>query len=182
MSLNVNEQLLVEAIKSMLQHDSKLGLSIHDKPKEEADAYNAERGLEYLHGNIEQMFHLKAAELDSANSLCQSFHKVHSYKYIDDPTFKTALEKELVAQAVPAHERAKAAKFVDSIIDELKEDQEWAEKDSGLNPNMADIHDVSRPEQPIDFNIIDREGYNKKNITSKRGEASPGMTPDTNNL
>jgi hypothetical protein len=182
MSLNENEQLLVEAIKSMLQHDSKLGLSIHDKPKDEAEAYNAERGLEYLHGNIEQMFHLKAAELDLADSICQGFHKVHSYKYIDDPTFKTALEKELVAQAVPAHERAQAAKFVDDIIDELKEDQEWAEKDYGLNPHMADLHDVSRPEQPMDFDIIDREGYNDKNITSKRGEASPGMTPNTDDL
>ena len=177
MSLNKNEKLLIEAVRSMLQQDAKLGLSIHDKDQYQND-YNIERGLEYLHGHINEMFAVKAAELVHSDGICQAFHKVHSYKYLDDPTFKTAMEKEMVAQAVPAEERSKANGFIVSIITELKEEQqEWAEKDSGFSPYLDEIKSISQPEQPMNFTIHDHDGYNDKNITWKRGETSPGRTP-----
>lgn len=177
MSLNENEELLLEAIKSMLQDDAKLGLTVHDKDKKE-DEYQAERGLEYLHGNINEMFRLKAAELDHSDAVNQAFNKVHSYKYVDDPTFSTAFEKELVAQAVPANERAEAAIFISKIIDELKEDnEEWAEKDFGFNPNIEELKNISQPEQPLDFEVHDMDGYNDENVDFESGDASMGVTP-----
>lgn len=166
--------LVLEAIKSLLDQDEKLGLSVHDK-----DPYAKQdwRGLEYLHNDINDMFQVKAAELVHSDGVCQAFAKVHSYKYLDDPTFATAMEKEMVAQGIPAEERSKALGFIPKIIDELKEDQnEWAEKDSGFNPKLDEVQDVSRPEQPLDFEIYDVD-LNKKNITSTAGEASPSRTP-----
>lgn len=176
MSLSKNDKLVLEAVKSMLNQDAKLGLSIHNNDKYEGQDW---RGLEYLHGHINEMFLVKAAELVHAEGVCQAFGKVHSYKYLDDPSFPTAMEKEMVAQAIPAEERAKAIGFIPKIIEELKEDQkEWAEKDSGFNPKLSEIKEASKPEQPLDFEIHDKEGYNKKNVTSKVGEASPSRTPD----
>ena len=77
--MNKNEKLIAEAIESMLQQDAKLGLSIHDT--KEIDS--AERGYEYLHGQISEMFDLKAAELIHAESVCQAFRKVHNYTCLD---------------------------------------------------------------------------------------------------
>lgn len=177
MTMNKNEKLLVEAVKTMLQHDAKLGLSIHKNDKYNK-LFNAERGMEHMHGHINEMFQLKAAELVHAEGVCQAFHKVHSYKYLDDPSFLTAMEKELVAQAVPAVERAKALGFVPNIIEELSaESKEWAEKDSGFNPELEEVKDTSKIEQPSDFEIHDMDGYNKRNVEFDIGDASPSRTP-----
>ena len=172
--LTSTEKTLCEAIETMLQHDAKLGLKIHDTDGKHLG--ETERGYEYLHGQIDEMFGLKAAELIHAESVCQAFHKVHSYKYLDDPSFKTAMEKEMVAQAVPAEERNKALNFVPSIISELKEDQaEWAEKDFGFNPKLDEIKEASRPEQPLDFKIHEVEGWpTDSNVDWDEGDASPG--------
>lgn len=172
--LNDDEKILLEGIKTMLQHDVQLGLKIHNQQHEESGL--TERGYEYLHNQIDEMFALKAAELHHANSVCQAFQKVHNYKYLDDPSFPTAMEKEMVAQAVPAEERAKAINFVPSIIKELKEDQaEWAEKDFGFNPKMDEIQEVSQPEQPLDFAIEDVEDWSMEaNMEYEEGDASPG--------
>lgn len=171
MALNDNEKLLVEAIQSMLQHDAKLGLSIHD-----TEAHSRERGFEYLHGQIDEMFSLKAAELSNADSVSSSFRKVHNYKYLDDPSFKTAMEKEMVAQAVPAEERNKALGFIPAIINELKQEQsEWAEKDFGFADHVSEMKEVSQPEQPLDFQIEDVEDWsNESNVDWEEGDASPG--------
>lgn len=172
--LTEDEKTLLEGIKTMLQHDAQLGLKIHTKQHEQTGP--AERGYEYLHNQIDEMFALKAAELHHANSVCQAFKKVHNYKYLDDPSFSTAMEKEMVAQAVPAEERAKAASFVPSIIKELKDDQaEWAEKDFGFNPQMDQIIDVSQPEQPTELTIEDVDDWSmESNVDFDEGDASPG--------
>jgi hypothetical protein len=176
MSLNKNEKLLVEAIDSMLQQDAMLGLSIHVDDHESMGT--AERGYEYLHNQIDEMFAVKSAELIHADAINQAFKKVHNYKYLDDPSFKTAMQKEMVAQAVPAEERAKALEFLPKIISELKAEQaEWAEKDS-FNPNLDEIMEVSQPEQPLDFNIESVDGWsNEANIEWEKGNASPARTP-----
>lgn len=176
--LNKAEQTLVEAIDTMLQHDAKLGLKIHDTTAERLG--ETERGLEYLHGQIDEMFALKAAELVHADGVCQAFRKVHNYKYLDDPSFKTAMLKEMVAQAIPATERDQALDFLPTIISELKEDkQSWAEKDFGFNPELDEIKEASQPEQPLDFGIEDVEGWpTDANVDwGELGDASPSRTP-----
>lgn len=175
--LSAAERTLAEAIDTMLQHDAKLGLKIHETDSKRLG--ETERGLEYLHGQIDEMFALKAAELVHAESVCQSFRKVHNYKYLDDPSFKTAMEKEMVAQAVPAEERSKALDFVPAIISELKADQaEWAEKDFGFNPKLDEVKEMSQPEQPLDFAIEDVDGWpTDSNVEWTEGDASPSRTP-----
>lgn len=176
MALNKDERMLVEAIDSMLQQDAKLGLSIHDTE----DFDSSERGYEYLHGQIDEMFALKAAELTYAESANQAFKKVHNYKYLDDPSFKTAMEKEMVAQAIPAEERKKALDFIPNIIEEVKEEQDvWAEKDFGFHPEMEEIKEMSQPEQnSMEFNIEEVDGWpTDSNVEWERGEASPGKMP-----
>jgi len=172
--LSQDEKLVAEAIDSMLSHDAQLGLKIHNLNSDNTD--KTERGYEYLHGQISEMFALKAAELTHADGVCQAFSKVHSYKYLDDPSFKTAMEKEMVAQAIPAEDRGKAASFLIDIIEELKNDQaEWAEKDFGFNPRLDEILETSQPEQPNEFEILDVEGWpTEANVEFESGDASPG--------
>lgn len=179
MALNKNERMLLEAVDSMLQQDAKLGLSIHS----DTEFDSSERGYEYLHGQIDEMFALKSAELTFSDSVNQAFTKVHNYKYLDDPSFKTAMEKEMVAQAVPAEERNKALSFIPSIIEEIKEEQnEWAEKDFGFHPELQEILEVSQPDQgDMQFNIEEVDGWPKEsNVEWERGDASPGhISSDT---
>lgn len=173
--LNNAEETLLEAIKTMLQQDAKLGLTMHDKEHEKSG--ENERGFEYLHNQVDDMFQLKAAELTHSDGVCQAFTKVHSYKYVDDPQFKVAMEKEMVAQGIPASDRTKAIGFLDSIMKELKADKgEWAEKDFGFNPNLDDITDAG--EQPLDFEVQEVEDWpNESNVEWEEGDASPGRTP-----
>lgn len=174
-NLNKNEKALLEAINGLFDLDAQLGLSFHKKD----DSQSEERGYEYLHNEIDNMFALKAAELVHADSVNRAFHKVHSYKYLDDPTFNTALEKELVAEAVPAHERATAKEAITNIIKELQKEQSaWAEKDYGFNPNMDEIKKVSQPKTPNDFQIHDKDKYQTSNVKWDKTDASPSRTPD----
>jgi hypothetical protein len=170
--LKKEERLVLEAIDTMLQHDAKLGLAIHNVDEFES----AERGYEYLHGQIDEMFAVKAAEFTHTNGICQAFKKVHNYKYLDDPAFPVAMKKEMVAQAIPAEERSKALDIIPKIIKELKSEQkEWAEKDS-FNPNLDEI--MEAPEQPLDFKIHEIDGWpTKSNVTWEKGNASPGRIP-----
>lgn len=168
MPLSKNEQLLVEAINSMLNQDAKLGLAIHDEAKD------TEHTFQYLHEQINDMFAVKSAELVHCESVRQAFHKVHNYKYLNDPTFLIALDKEMISTAVPAEERRRAIDFIPKIIEELQtENDAWAERDYGFNPALDEIKRINKPKQNNDFKIHDSK-LNKKNVTSNVGEASPG--------
>lgn len=171
------EKMILEAVSTMLQQDAKLGLSIHDKDHKLAGS--VERGYEYLHNQIDEMFHLKAAGFTHSEGVCAAFKKVHSYKWIDDPSFATAMKKEMTAQGIPKEEREKALALVPKIMEEVETEQsEWAEKDAGFNPNMREIREASQPEQPLDFSIEEVEGWpTSANVTWDKGNASPSRTP-----
>jgi hypothetical protein len=172
--LDQNDKALLEALDNMLKDDEKLGLAHHDK--DEAD--EAERGYEYLHNNIDDSFAVKAAELVHADSVIKAFHSIHSYKYIDDVSFREAFQKELTGMAVPAVEREKAMKFLDDVIEDLRGGHEFAEKDAGFNPNLDEIRDVSQPvDMDDDFDIIDKDGYNDANIDWDKEDFRMGRTP-----
>ena len=170
MALNDDEKLVLEAFDSLLNQDAELGLSMHDYKDD-----SIERGFEYLHNHIDDLFRVRSAELSHTDGINASFSKVHTYKYIDDPKFITAMEKEMVAQGIPANERAKAVEFLSKIIDQLKEEQqEWAEKDSGFNPNLDEVTEM--PEVDQDFSIEDTD-LNDENVDYEEGEAGPARTP-----
>lgn len=173
--LNQNEYALLEALESMLKQDDELGLAHHDDG-EEAD--EAERGFEYLHNNIDDTYTVKAADLKHADSVIRAFKNVHNYRYIDDTSFIPALRKEMMATAVPADEMAKAEKFVLDVLDDLKDGDDFAEKDAGFNPDLEEIIDISRPGQSDqDFDIIDKDGYMDANIDWDKEDFRMGRTP-----
>jgi hypothetical protein len=104
--------------------------------------------MAYLHGQIDEMFALKATELTHHTGICASFNKVHSYKYLDDETFAEAMDKEMTAQGIPAAERRKALDFIPKIIKELSEEQAaWAERDFGFNHDLDAITQLIQPQQ-----------------------------------
>lgn len=133
-----NEKQICEAIDTYLQHDAELGLQ--DREWEEES-----HTFQFLHEQINEMFALKAAGMTHHDGICSAFRKVHNYKYVTDPTFSEAMRKELTAQAVPAEERDKALEFVPKIIEELKKEDSFDEKDAGFNPNLDEIIGVSKP-------------------------------------
>ncbi len=175
MALNKAERMLVEGIDSMLQQDAKLGLSFHDNDSPEAK--QDWRGHQYLHEQINDMFMLKAADLNHFEGINSAFHKVHNYKYVDDWTFLPAMDKEMVSQGVPREERIKALEFIPKIVEELCSERHlWAERDAGLNPKMDEIRKVSKPKQDGKFKIHDAP-INKQNVEKpKHGDGSPART------
>lgn len=174
MPLNKAEKMLVEGIQNMLQQDAKLGLSFHDSDEKDQ---KAERGYQYLHEQIDDMFLLKAAELDHAESVTSAFRKVHGYKYLEDWTFMPTMEKEMVSRAVPVAERRKALGFIPEIAEELRSEQHvWSERDAGFNPKLDEVRKVSKPKQDGKFKIHDRP-LNKRNVNKpEKGDGSPAHT------
>jgi len=137
--MNNNEKMLLEAITSYLSSND-LGLNHHKQAHE--DTGKLERGLEYLHGHINETFQLKANDLVHHTGVCSAFSKVHNYKYIDDPTFWIALERELKAQAVPKEEQIKTKNILEAVIEELKKFDVKKEQDFGYHKDLKDIMSV----------------------------------------
>lgn len=135
MALNKNEKALLEAVGNLLQQDAKLGLAMHkDKEISHLSQFRWE--------GIDDLFTLKASGNPYKDSLTSAFYAVHSHKYIDHPTFKLSLEKELTARGMPSNVREAAMKYVDAIIEDLSA-KEPSEHDAGWNPNMKDIVDLT---------------------------------------
>ncbi len=144
MSLSKSERLLAESFKSMLASDDALGLSQHKAAQERAG--EVERGFEHLHGQIDEMFMVKTTDLTHHTGICSAFSKVHSYKYIDDPSFARAMIKEMTAQGIPEQERVKAIDYIDTIIEELKNEQ-TIESSFGFHPELDKVMELPG-EQP----------------------------------
>lgn len=138
------EALLLEALKSYLDDKAQLGLASH---KEELEDTQLESTVAYLHGHINEMFAHKAAELTHYDGVKRAFSKIHGYKYVTDPGFVPAMEKEMIAQGIPGEERAKATGFVPKIIEELGHDKMWSEQDFGYHPDLKEIMEICQPEQ-----------------------------------
>ena len=144
MALSKQQQQLVEAVQSLLNNKAKLGLAVHDKDTTQRDINT----FQYLHENIEGEFGLATIDSEFHNGICAAFHKVHSYKYITDPSFGEALTRELNAQGIPAMEQKMAFDAIGKILNEYKgKNGAWAEKDAGWNPDLAKIIEASQPEQ-----------------------------------
>lgn len=144
MALNETETLLVEAIQSMLGGKAKLGLAHHnDANKDESNTF------QFLHENIQEQFDLDTIDSDYHTSLCSAFRKVHSYKYVTDPTFNEALGREFKAMGIPEQEHKRAFDAIEKIINEVKggKNKWWSEKDSGWHPQLDEIIAASQPEQ-----------------------------------
>lgn len=143
MALSDKEQLLLEALKSMLDGQGKLGLNT-DKD----DAASDESSLQFLRENLKEQFGLDVNNLTHANSIRSAFDKVHCYKYLNDPKFREALIREFKGMAIPGNEQLKALQAYDRILKEMEQSKKgMIEKDSGWHPDLDEVMATSKIEQ-----------------------------------
>lgn len=90
---------------------------------------------------IDDAFKLKVAGSEFEDAITSAFFQTHSYKYIDHPTFAKSFRKELTARALPTKEIETALDHVETLQKELSRNP--GEQDSGWNPNMKDLVDVT---------------------------------------
>lgn len=161
--MNQLERMLVEAIGNMFKHqDKNLGI-VPPKHPEITHRY------QFQWSNIEDMFALKTSDSPFSESLTAAFHDIHSYKYLDDPTFPIALDKRLSATGVPMTERQQALKYVNEIIEDLKREGHFQEKETGWHPQLDEIAEMTR-------NADSRKAENTTPYTGG------GAAPDRNEL
>lgn len=138
MVLNANERLVAEAVKNILD-DTVLGSKSHEDNEERAHTFT------FLHEEVEQAYRLEVFNLNHFDDIASAFSKIHSHKYLDDPKFPLALQKELSARGVPLDETDKALKAIETLKNKLLKKQ--GEKDAGFNPDLDEIIDISQPQQ-----------------------------------
>jgi hypothetical protein len=154
--------MLIEAIGNLFHNQSsRLGIT-PDRTDE------ITHRAEFQWNTIEEMFALKTVNSPFSESLTSAFRDIHSYKYLNDPTFNIALERRLTAIGIPTEERQKAHKCTEEIIKELG-GEKFEEKHIGWHPNLAGIADVTRNANNRKF----------KNTTPFSGG---GPAPDKNEL
>jgi hypothetical protein len=90
---------------------------------------------------IDDAFKLKVGDSPHADSITSAFFQTHSYKYLDNPTFKLSFERELRQRAVPQSEITGAMGHLESMVSDLANNP--AEQDAGWNPNMEDLVDLT---------------------------------------
>lgn len=127
-------QAITEAVKGML-NDSTLGLGSSKDETSHTSQFRWE--------GIDDAYALKVSDSPFFESITSAFFQVHSYKYIDHPTFKLSLESELRNRALPTEEIDRAMGAVDSLVEELSKTKP-TERDAGWNPNIAEIADMTR--------------------------------------
>ena len=129
------EHKLVEAIGNLFNNDENaLGIVKH---KETSHFYEHQWNI------IESMFALKANKSNFYEELTCAFRDIHSYKYLDDPTFAVALTKRLTARGIPTEDIQNALKYCKDIQEDLQK-KNFQEKQSGWNPNLKEILDTTR--------------------------------------
>jgi hypothetical protein len=136
--MDPREQMLVEAISSMFNNKaSSLGITGEGKPDEETS-----HRAEFQWNIIREMFSLKCADSPFYESLVSAFTDIHSYKYLEDPTFQIALDKRLSAIGIPLAERTNAIKYIGEVIKEMG-GEKFQEKEAGWPPELASIADIT---------------------------------------
>lgn len=131
------EKAISEAIKNMLEGKVKLGivgeLEVPDQ------SHTAQQQIEGLY----EAFALDFVDSPFYDSVTGAFRKIHSYKYVNHPTFKPSLEGELKSMGVPMEEIKKALDKIDTLVEGQGADNP-NERDAGWNTNLGDILDMTR--------------------------------------
>lgn len=134
--MDQTERLFLEAVGNLFKNKaSRLG--IVSGGEEHAHT------LQYHRESVEDMFALKIVDSAFHEDICGAFRDIHSYKYLDDPTFSIALTKRLTARGIPTKDIKKAVDFVEEIKKDLGKDT-YQEKEAGWHPEIAEIADMTR--------------------------------------
>jgi len=146
--MNQKEKLLAEAVKSMFNNDpSVLGI-IKGRPSPDPTAR-----MPHQYEYIMDVFSMKILDSLHFESIKSAFYDIHSYKFINDPTFKESFERRMKAIGVPFAEIEKANKAIAETIKEIsgndidKNIWGWDERSAGWHPDLDGIRQVSQ-----DFN------------------------------
>ena len=132
--MNQVEKKLTEAIGNLFRN-SRARLGIINTKQEVIDSrYEAQWN------DLEYKFALKIIDSPFSESLTSAFRNIHSYKYLEDPTFPIALRKRLSATGIPEREIQKAIE----ILESLKEGENTQEKEIGWHPNLKEIAEMTR--------------------------------------
>jgi hypothetical protein len=127
--------MVIEAVGGLFNNnDDALGRTPHEETS---------HGFEFQWNNIEEMFALKTAKSTFHEELCGAFRDIHSYKYLDDPTFEVAFVKRLTARGIPTEEIEKAKDFCKQIKEQLDK-ADFQEREAGWHPNLDEVLDTTR--------------------------------------
>jgi hypothetical protein len=136
--MNNPENALLEAIHNLFHDSSELLGIAKGKPDEEIS-----HRFEHQWNAIEYSYAMKSVDSPFHESLSSAFHDIHSYKYLNDPTFAIALDKRLSAIGVPIEERKNAIEYLDDVIKEFG-GKNFEEKESGWHPQLDEIAKMTR--------------------------------------
>ena len=131
--------MLCEAIDTYFQDPARMGV-----PEATDEDTKQEHSFQHLHEQINELFATKTSSFTHYDGVNAAFRSVHNYKYITDPTFKVAMEREMQAQAIPLAEQHKAFEIIPKIISEVSKDSNWSEQDAGFHPDLDEIMKKSR--------------------------------------
>lgn len=128
------ERLLLEAIANMVKNEPELGLSFHDS--EETSHY-----FQYNWENLNDAFSLEVMDSPFYDSIHSAFYEVHSYKYVNDPSFYESFKRSLDARAIPDDQQKQAIDGMSKVLKDfgIKGD----ERHGGWNPNMDELRDLT---------------------------------------
>ena len=135
--MNSHERAILEAISNFL--DGKARLGIVGELEVPDQSHTAQQQIEGLY----ETFALDFVESPFYESITGAFRKIHSYKYINHPTFKPSIEGELRSMGVPTEEIQKALDKIDTLVESQGPDNP-NERDAGWNDNLGDIMDATR--------------------------------------
>ncbi len=153
--LNPNEEKIVLAMRNILRenliYENTALQDMLDKVKHGTD--EVAHTSQFRWEGIDDDFRLRVAGSPYEDSVTSAFFQTHSYKYLDNPTFKLSFERELKQRALPTNEIASAIGHLDSMVTELKNDV--SEQDAGWNTDMEALVDLTsnadnRTSKPLD--------------------------------
>lgn len=143
-ALREDEEKVVLALRNALRATRTLTeeTSLADMLKQvKHDDEETSHTSQFRWEGIDDAFKLKVAGSEFEDAITSAFFQTHSYKYIDHPTFAKSFRKELTARALPTKEIDAALGYLETLQKEFNRNP--GEQDSGWNPNMGDLVDVT---------------------------------------
>lgn len=142
-NLSEDEEKIVLAFRSILKESLvSENTTLQDMLKKVGhDTDETSHNSQFRWEGIDDAFKLKVAGTPYEDSVTSAFFQTHSYKYLDNPTFKLSFERELRQRAVPQNEISSAMTHLESMINDLGNNP--GEQDSGWNPDMEALVDLT---------------------------------------
>lgn len=166
------EKMLIETMKNILKYGNNKKIC-EDKTK------TNDHNTQFQWEDINRDFALKIKNVEFFDTINAAFFKIHSYKWLEDPSFEESIIPELKSQGVPNEEIEIAIKAIESLRKEYLKDNN-NENASGWAPNLDDIKNSSNPKnseitkQNIDTMSKDNEpfsGAEPKNVRPIKSKA-----------